>query len=147
MNEYHGWIVVKREPGYADTFWIEHDEEQVINNRTPGIADTVSSKRVRRQVESAAMAVEFFDKRVGRPVLLTETPLGAFRVYTEREPEKITISRTKSQNVRANQLRTECQRLVGIVRGGSQIHDGWGDWHDAVKKLCDVAEQLAELTK
>lgn len=148
QNKYHGWIIVKREPGYADTFWVEYDQDATVDN----VAHNITSTRQRRQVESAALAVEFFDKRAGEPVKLTETPLGAYRVYTEVPTDKVVISRTKSQDVRANALRMECQRLVATVRACLDVawvdrpsHQIEMDQH--VVKLCEVAEQLAEYSK
>lgn len=64
---YHGWIVVTHSPGYNDTFhveWVENNE------------------RRQRSMSSAAEAVEWWDKRVGKPVKLVQLPVGAFRVYT-----------------------------------------------------------------
>lgn len=67
---WHGWIVVKREEGYADQFFVEHRTE---------------SSRFTLRMSSPAEAVEWWDKKVGKPVKLLATPLGAYRVYTEEE--------------------------------------------------------------
>lgn len=126
-NKYHGWICLTKEPGYKDGIhveWIEGDER-----RTKGM-------------QSAAQAVEFFDKRAGMPVLMHETPIGAYRVYTEDPPTKVDI---KPRDREANELRTECQRLVGVLRKG--LDEGSTPHASSVQKLCDIAERLAELTK
>lgn len=136
QNKYHGWISVLRSEGYNDTFIAEHQNVE-------------GEGSIRKEFQSPAKAVEYFDQLAGEPVKLTETPLGAYRVYTEA-PVDIVFSRTKSQDVRANQLRTECQRLVAEVRQALPALKPLGEWTTRelnVEKLCVIAEQLSELSK
>lgn len=127
MNKYHGWIVLTKEPGYKDCIHVEWMEGE--ERRTKGM-------------QSAAQAVEFFDKRAGQPVMMHETPVGAFRVYTEELPTKVELN---PMAVRANAIRTECQRLIGILRTG--MSEGSTPHMNSVEALCKLAEQLAELSK
>jgi len=70
---FHGWIV--RESGgdgYRDVFyakWREDGKEQQTG--------------MERGWRDPVPAIEFWDNKVGQPVKLMETPIGAFRVYTE----------------------------------------------------------------
>lgn len=69
IRTYHGWIVVTRNPGYRDSFSVEWTNAE-------------SGAREAREMPSAAAAVQWWDERVGSPVALTETPIGAYRVHT-----------------------------------------------------------------
>lgn len=69
---YHGWLVVQKEPSYMGKFYAEYSGE------APG-------ERKRVYFQSPSEAVEWWDARVGKPVKLESTPLGAYRVYTEEE--------------------------------------------------------------
>jgi hypothetical protein len=71
-KQYHGWILVDHgAPGYKDWFRAEYVEDGV---RKQGPAST-----------NPAVVIEWWDARLGRHIKLLETPLGAFRVYTEEE--------------------------------------------------------------
>lgn len=67
---FHGWIVVQKEEGYNPNFLCQE------KNATG--ATVFHSK-------SAAIAIEWWDAKVGENVSLLETPLHAYRVYTEKE--------------------------------------------------------------
>lgn len=144
QNKYHGWISVIRNQGYADRFVAEH-------------ANTDGEGQIRKEFTSPALAVDYFDKRAGEPVKLVETPLGAYRVYTEVQPSIALDGPTDAYKraMEANQLRTECQRLIGEVRDqieGDRKREAKGVTAFGVapataEALCKIAEKLAELTK
>jgi hypothetical protein len=70
VKVWHGWIVVEKREDYPDKFYVEWTDDQGERHRE--FAGFSPSK-----------AIEFFDNRVGQPVFLLQTPLGAYRVYTE----------------------------------------------------------------
>lgn len=70
-REYHGWISIERGgEGFKDFFHCES-------------LDTTKGEQVRHATfRDPAQAVDFWDRRVGKPVMLQDTPLGAYRVFT-----------------------------------------------------------------
>lgn len=82
---YYGWVVVE-DPGdkaLADVIWVEWTDN--------------GNGRQRKQMgygESGCVtAVEWWDKKVGQPVMLQPTLKGCYRVYTEiKEAANGTVS-------------------------------------------------------
>lgn len=70
---WHGWIVVTKSEGYADHFHVEYVDDSGVRRRE---LDTTSP----------AECIEWWDKRLKKPIKLIATPLGAYRVYTEEIP-------------------------------------------------------------
>jgi hypothetical protein len=67
---YYGWIVVEKAgEGMRDYFFCETFEK----------GQRVRGAEFRRPEE----AINWWDEKIGKPVLLLPTPLGAYRVYTE----------------------------------------------------------------
>jgi hypothetical protein len=70
-NKYHGWIVrVSQGEGFNPHWRCEWREGE---------------ERKARVFVRETEAIEFFDQRVGEPIKLMDTPLGAYRVYTEEQ--------------------------------------------------------------
>lgn len=69
---WHGWIVVTKAEGYADHFHVEYVDES-------------GQRRRELDTTSPAECIEWWDKRIKKPIKLISTPLGAYRVYTEDE--------------------------------------------------------------
>lgn len=68
---YHGWVVkVDNGKDFNPTFKAEWEEN---GKRLTALHDNFNPVSV----------IEFWDKKVGSPVKLEPTPLGAYRVYTE----------------------------------------------------------------
>jgi hypothetical protein len=72
MRTWYGWIVrIDNSPGFMPSWYVEHDNE--------------AGQRIRLKLPNEVACIEYFDRLAGKAVLLIETPLGAYRVYTESE--------------------------------------------------------------
>lgn len=76
MRKYHGWIVLEEPaPGMNPPVYVEHDCQ--------------NGERYRSQKgwgnSGATQAVEWWEQRIGKPILLEPTLKGCYRVYTEEE--------------------------------------------------------------
>lgn len=73
---YHGWIVRERSiGGPKDSYHAEWTEKK----------DGKEERHFSEVFYSSAKMIDWWDAKVGKPVRLLNTPLGAFRVYTEEE--------------------------------------------------------------
>lgn len=73
--KYHGWIVREEQgKGFNPIFYAELISTDPKDN----------GERIRPfKSYSPAAVVDWWDKKVGKPVKLIDTPLQAYRVYTE----------------------------------------------------------------
>lgn len=71
---YHGWILVESGgEGFKDYIYIEYDDGTPERYR----------RLLGRAESGCAVAVEWWDKKVGKPVKLQPMLKGSYRVYTE----------------------------------------------------------------
>jgi hypothetical protein len=66
--KYLGWVVVEHNPGYRDSFWAEW-------------LDAEGKRHWSNKFHSPAEVIDWWDKKVGAPVSVMSTPLGAYRVF------------------------------------------------------------------
>lgn len=74
-REYHGWVLVEHEPGYRDVVAVEWTDEQ--GNRRRYRDDSW------RGESGCAMAIEWWERKLEKSILLQPTLRGCYRVYVE----------------------------------------------------------------